>query len=148
MGDSKMKIRPINFFRSFWIVVIGLINYANSNENCDVYAGTNKEFYCRADQGDREAQYSLGVGALDMGQMDVALKWLKKAAEPDASNQSVYMPPVGSGKGKVLLVPSSNPNPGYKPAQIMLYRFYILGLGVDRDEEKANRYKELAAKAR
>ncbi len=104
---------------------------------------------CQAKNGNSNAQYELGLAAYEIGNIETAIKWLKKAASPDTALSHIYMPPVGGQKyGSVLSLPKSNPYPGHKEAQLLLSKIYAEGDGVERDYKKAERYFKMATTSR
>ncbi|MCP5381041.1 MAG: sel1 repeat family protein [Kordiimonadaceae bacterium] len=112
--------------------------------NCNYFSGTTKYNTCVASQGDKEIQNQLGLTAYHAGDMNTAIKWLKKAAEPVSDDKLMYMPAVGGQKyGTVMRIPDKNPVPGHRGAQGLLARIYAEGIGVKKNEKKSKHYREM-----
>ncbi|MCP5382255.1 MAG: sel1 repeat family protein [Kordiimonadaceae bacterium] len=140
--------RIIKLCRTGLILVIPLLilsGCAAGFQDCGKYAGTDNYKICMASQGDKEMQYQLGLAAYKAMDMDTAIKWLKKAAEPVSDDKMMYMPPVGGQKyGMVTRMPDTNPKPGHPEAQKLLAKIYEEGIGVKKDSKKATRYRDMS----
>lgn len=81
---------------------------------------------CIASQGDKQAQYELGLEAYDAGDTKTALKWLRLSARPIPSKTPIYSPPVGNETvGTILMLDNGIASPGHPAAQALLKKIKL-----------------------
>jgi len=122
----------------------------------DVYAKSFRESQSLAEQGDRDAQFNLGViyyvGQGSPVNYTLALKWFKKAAlqgHPQAQYNVGYMYEKGEGTPQdyeeAVKYYRQSAERGNRLAQYVLGSMYEKGQGVTRDEVQALMWYNLAA---
>ncbi len=135
------KMKPIARKIIFIMILVGLSTSvsgcAYSLANCNDYSGTAKYDECLASQGDKELQYQLGRSAYEEGNMDEAIKWLKKAAKKRREYMTIY---TGSDVAETL--ETGNYEPGHKEAIKLLIDIHEKGLGVNVDHKRAEFYRK------
>ncbi|MCP5382257.1 MAG: sel1 repeat family protein [Kordiimonadaceae bacterium] len=140
--------QTLNLCRTGLILVIPLLilsGCASEFQDCSQYAGTARYTECLASKGEQEAQYQLGVAAYKAMDMDTAIKWLKKAAQPNAPIEYFRNPMVGNEINRPLMFRNiDDAYPGYRDAQILLAKLYFEGSVVEKDLKKVELYNELS----
>ena len=142
----------MNFTIKFLVLIVitaGLSGCTYTVAGCEKYADTDEYYLYLAELGSEQAQYKLGLAAHEVGDMDEAIKWLERAAEPASGRSAAYLPPVGGRSyGSVLSYDTGRASDGHRDAQLLLARIYQDGLGVEKDLKKTEQYEKLAAKMR
>lgn len=100
---------------------------AYSLSSCNDFSGTAKYDECLAAQGHQEKQYELGLVAYRSGNMDDAIKWLKKAAEPRDNRTPIFIP-KGNGDVRIQMQETGLSTPGHYGAQQLLDKIYEEGM--------------------
>ena len=70
-------------------------------------------------QGDQEQQYQLGLAAYEAGDMDTAVKWLKKAATHRDNRTPIFIP-TGNGDFRIQMEETGLSEAGHVGAQRLL----------------------------
>lgn len=103
---------------------------------------------CRAGLGDKPAQLALGIAYEEGNGVPRdprrAAKLYRAAALPTSGTIYVYSPPVGKSPGQVLPLRSGPDRAGLPEAMLRLARLFELGLGVERNLEKAASWRDRA----
>lgn len=95
--------------------------------DCNKFVGSDFGKYdeCLAAQGNQKTQYKLGLAAYEAGDISLAIKWLEKAAMPNAPINYFKNPLVGNEvSGPLLFRDQNDAYPGYKDAQLLLIKIY------------------------
>lgn len=86
----------------------------------------------------------MGVQEMLLGNHKSSRDWLRKAAKTNAATKTVRNSGVDGYIDETFTMKAANAEKGNDAAKFVLAMIYSDGVGVEKDEERAVRYKELA----
>lgn len=132
-----------NFICLFALFFLSSCGYMQTD--CRTLVGDRDEYRnCMAAQGDPAFQYELGVEAFEAENYEMAITWLKRAAQTRSSAEPNYLDPEQGQRRDLQFEEDAIPVlPGHRGAQRLLVRIYEDGIGVPVNLREAERYRAM-----
>jgi len=124
--------------------LLSLSNCAIMHADCSTVMDDAVEYrHCMANQGSQFHQYEIALDAIEQDDYSTAIRWLKRAAVPKYQSVPKYAEFKSPRRGTVAAMNTRKPTPGHSGAIRLLVKIYTEGLGVNKNEKEAQRFRDM-----